>query len=76
MRSALESLTPRELAVATAFGEGQSHKTIALRFGISPATVRHYLRTIYAKTNVSNKAELANLLNESPELAAAPRANS
>lgn len=64
MRSVLESLTPRELAVAAAFGEGQSHKTIAARFGISPATVRHYLRTVYAKTRVSNKAELANVLNE------------
>lgn len=72
MRSVLESLTPRELAVAAAFGEGQSHKAIASRFGLSPATVRHYLRTIYAKTNVSNKAELANLLNETPELAATP----
>jgi DNA-binding NarL/FixJ family response regulator len=72
MRSVLESLTPRELAVAAAFGEGRSHKAIAARFGLSPATVRHYLRTIYTKTNVSNKAELANLLNESPEVAAAP----
>src|SRR5262249_40332529 len=71
MRSALESLTPRELAVAAAFGEGQSHKTIAARFGLSPATVRHYLRTVYAKTNVSNKAELANMLKERPPLAAA-----
>jgi len=65
LRSALESLTPRELTVAAAFGEGLSHKIIASRLGLTPATVRHYLRRIYAKTNISNKAELANLLGTS-----------
>jgi len=29
---------------------------------LSPATVRHHLRNIYAKTNVSNKSALAGLL--------------
>jgi DNA-binding CsgD family transcriptional regulator len=63
IRSALDALTPRERIVAAAFGEGQSYKEIAGQLGLSPATVRHYLREIYAKTHVSNKAELVHLLS-------------
>jgi DNA-binding CsgD family transcriptional regulator len=63
IRSALDALTPRERMVAAAFGEGQSYKKIAGQLGLSPATVRHYLREIYAKTHVSNKAELVHLLS-------------
>lgn len=70
--SALDALTPRELMVAAAFGEGQSYKKIAGQLGLSPATVRHYLREIYAKTHISNKAALANLLSETLESGTRP----
>jgi DNA-binding CsgD family transcriptional regulator len=62
--SALEALSPREKTIAAAFGEGQSYKQIAAQLGLSPATVRHYLRSIYAKANISNKGALAGLLND------------
>ena len=62
--SALEALSPRERTIAAAFGEGQSYKQIAAQLGLSPATVRHYLRSIYTKANISNKGALAGLLND------------
>ena len=62
LNSALDSLSPREKTIAEAFGEGQSYKQIAAHLGLSPATVRHHLRSIYTKTNVSNKGALIGLL--------------
>lgn len=61
--TALDRLRPRELQVARLFGEGASHKDIARLTGLMPSTVRHYVREVYAKVGVDNKAALANLLN-------------
>ncbi|HEY6927469.1 MAG TPA: helix-turn-helix transcriptional regulator [Steroidobacteraceae bacterium] len=65
MVSALDVLSPRERTIAAAFGEGQSYKQIAAQLGLSPATVRHHLRSIYSKANISNKGALAGLLSQS-----------
>lgn len=64
--SALDRLTPRESQVAAAFAAGQSYKEVARSLSISPATVRHYLREIYVKLGLTDKVELANLLNHAP----------
>lgn len=61
----LDQLRPRELQVARLFGEGASHKDIARLTGLTPATVRHYLREVYARLGIDNKAALANLLHRS-----------
>ena len=61
-QSALDALSPREKTIAAAFGEGHSYKQIAATLGLSPATVRHYLRRIYAKANICNKSELTHLI--------------
>jgi DNA-binding CsgD family transcriptional regulator len=63
--SALDGLTPRESQVAAAFASGQSYKEVARSLSISPATVRHYLREIYTKLELTDKVELANLINSS-----------
>jgi DNA-binding CsgD family transcriptional regulator len=63
-RSRLDILTPRETAVAEAFGRGSSYKEIARQLDLSPATIRFYLRTIYEKLGVSDKGELASLLRQ------------
>ena len=60
--SALDSLSPREKTIAAAFGEGRSYKQIAASLGLSPATVRHHLRRVYSKANISNKSELTSLI--------------
>ena len=63
-RSRLDVLTPRETAVAEAFGRGSSYKEIARQLDLSPATIRFYLRTIYEKLQVRDKGELASLLRQ------------
>lgn len=61
--NALDRLRPRELQVARLFGEGANHKEVARLTGLTPSTVRHYLREVYAKLGIDNKAALANLLS-------------
>ena len=63
-RSRLDVLTPRETAVAEAFGRGSSYKEIARQLDLSPATIRFYLRAIYEKLQVRDKGELASLLRQ------------
>ena len=53
-----QALAPRELSVAMLYARGQSHKGIAATLGLTPATVRTYLRTAYAALGVRNKLEL------------------
>lgn len=61
-RSPLDDLSPRERDVAAAFAMGESYKEISRSQGMAPATVRHHLRSIYAKLNVSNKAQIVKLV--------------
>ena len=44
------------------YAQGRSHKDIAATLGLTPATVRTYLRTAYAALGVSNKLELVSAL--------------
>ena len=53
-----QALAPRELSTAMLYAQGQSHKDIAATLGLTPATVRTYLRTAYAALGVRNKLEL------------------
>ncbi len=57
-RSPLLLLTARERSVAHEFAEGKSYKEVAQGLSLAPATVRHYLRNVYFKLGVTNKAEL------------------
>jgi DNA-binding CsgD family transcriptional regulator len=63
LRSRLDVLTPRERAVAEAFGVGRSYREIAAALGRSPTTIRHHLRVVYEKLGISDKVELAHLVN-------------
>jgi DNA-binding CsgD family transcriptional regulator len=62
-RSPLDDLTSREQSVACHFGQGLSHKEVARRLGIAPATVRHYLRSIYRKLDIHDKSGISRLCN-------------
>lgn len=68
-RSAIDILTPKELAVARLYGEGLTYKTVARRMGLSPATVRHHLRQAYLKLRIQNKGEIAWLVSRDDHLA-------
>ena len=65
-RHAMEQLSARENDVARLFGEGLTYKEIARTLEMSPHTVRHHLRSIYAKLGVRGKAGIAHLLHEAP----------
>ncbi len=50
-------LTPREVEILTALGEGLSNKEVARELGISAHTVKFHLETIFRKLNVTSRAE-------------------
>ena len=50
-------LTPREVEVLAAVGQGMSNKAIARRLGISAHTVKYYLEAIFQKLDVRSRAE-------------------
>jgi DNA-binding NarL/FixJ family response regulator len=52
-------LTPRELDVVKAIIAGETNRDIGERFGISLQTVKHHLSSIFDKTGVSTRLELA-----------------
>ena len=58
-RPAGRPLTGVEGAVARLAASGLSYKDIARRQGVSPATVRNQLHSVYAKLDVGNKTALA-----------------
>ncbi|CAB1370833.1 helix-turn-helix transcriptional regulator [Denitratisoma oestradiolicum] len=64
IRRAGSGLTPREETVARAYSTGYSYKEIARMEGLSPSTVRSYLRECYLKLGVRNKVELGSYLEE------------
>jgi len=61
----ITTLTNRESEVAQLFGSGKSYKEVAMQLGLAPTTARHYLRNVYSKLQVSDKAALARLLAQS-----------
>lgn len=55
----LERLTPKELQIVALVAEGCKNKEIAERLGTKEQVVKNYLRTVYDKTGVSDRLELA-----------------
>ena len=58
-RNGRQHLTARESDIADAVVEGLTNKDIAAKLGISEETVKHHLTSIFDKTGVSNRLELA-----------------
>jgi DNA-binding CsgD family transcriptional regulator len=58
----LYDLSPAEARVAALVAEGASGPQVARSLAISPHTVRHHLKSIFAKTGVGRQSELAALL--------------
>ena len=50
-------LTPREIEVLTALGDGLSNKAAARRLGISPHTVKFHIEQLFRKLGANSRAE-------------------
>jgi two-component system nitrate/nitrite response regulator NarL len=55
----IRSLSPREQEILQALVTGASNKTIAIRLGITEATVKVHLKTLLRKIDVNNRTQAA-----------------
>jgi DNA-binding NarL/FixJ family response regulator len=67
-RCKADSLSERQLEVAVLVAQGQSHKAVAQRLGLAPATVRNHLQAIYDKLEVGKVAGLVDALRQAGAL--------
>ena len=74
-RSEEFGLTRQETKIAAALVDGLTTREIADAFGVSIETVRHHLKSIFAKTDTHRQAELVSLLVASPSWSSEPSAD-
>ncbi|MYR13273.1 LuxR family transcriptional regulator, partial [Streptomyces sp. SID724] len=56
------ALTPQQLRIARCVAEGATNREVALRLSLSPRTVDHHLRNVFAALGIRSRTELARLL--------------
>ncbi|MFI8997292.1 LuxR C-terminal-related transcriptional regulator [Streptomyces sp. NPDC053542] len=59
----LTGLTPQQLRIARCVADGATNREIAQRLSVSPRTVDHHLRNIFATLGVRSRLELARLVD-------------
>jgi DNA-binding CsgD family transcriptional regulator len=69
--TAAERLTPQELQVALAVGEGHTNRDVAAALFLSPKTIEYHLGNVYRKLDVRSRAQLAHLLAREGSLSVA-----
>ncbi len=67
----LSALTPQQQRIARCVAEGATNREVALRLSLSPRTVDHHLRNVFAALSVRSRTELARLLG--PQTSPMPR---
>ncbi len=63
----LKDLTRREAEIALQVADGMSNKVIAAENGISERTVKAHLNSIFRKTGLSNRVQLALAISQTQE---------
>ncbi|MDX3501515.1 LuxR family transcriptional regulator [Streptomyces sp. ATCC51928] len=59
----LAALTPQQQRIARCVAEGATNREVALRLSLSPRTVDHHLRNVFAALGIRSRTELARLLS-------------
>ncbi|MGW3406157.1 LuxR C-terminal-related transcriptional regulator [Streptomyces zhihengii] len=59
----LERLTPQQLRIARCVADGATNREVALRLSVSPRTVDHHLRNVFAALGVRSRVELSRLVD-------------
>ncbi|MET4921504.1 LuxR C-terminal-related transcriptional regulator [Streptomyces sp. PSRA5] len=68
----VDPLTAQQRRVARCVAEGATNREVAARLSVSPRTVDHHLRNVFAVLGVRSRTELARLLDRDEENAANP----
>ncbi|MFE5793282.1 LuxR C-terminal-related transcriptional regulator [Streptomyces sp. NPDC056503] len=63
--SALAELTPQQQRIARLVAAGATNQEVAVRLSLSPRTVDHHLRGVYARLQLRSRVELSALVSES-----------
>lgn len=67
-----DPLTAQQRRVARCVAEGATNREVAVRLSVSPRTVDHHLRNVFAVLGVRSRTELARLLDRDEENTANP----
>ncbi|MGX1542531.1 LuxR C-terminal-related transcriptional regulator [Streptomyces adustus] len=62
-RGPLVRLTPQQLRIARFVAEGATNREVAMRLSVSPRTVDHHLRNVFALLGVRSRIELARFVD-------------
>ncbi|MET7983461.1 MULTISPECIES: LuxR C-terminal-related transcriptional regulator [unclassified Streptomyces] len=65
-------LTPQQLRIARCVAEGATNREVALRLSVSPRTVDHHLRNVFAALGVRSRVELSRWVDRAEKTVAHP----